>query len=152
MLTEQLESCKNIFEMSVYMNQYLIQALFRRKPTAHTLTIASVSDIIFRNKGMVLMDDVASQANMSFRNFERRFSEEVGIYPKLYARITRFFNAVENKMMNPAKKWTDIVYEGGFFDQAHFIKEVKTFSSKTPVEFFALSPPLKEDVIEEVCV
>jgi len=97
------------------------------------------------------MDKLASVANMSFRNFERRFSEEVGIYPKLYARITRFFNAVENKMMNPAKKWTDIVYEGGFFDQAHFIKEVKTFSSKTPVELFALSPPPKEDVTEEVC-
>ena len=74
------------------------------------------------------------------------------INPKLYARITRFFNAVENKMMNPAKKWTDIVYEGGFFDQAHFIKEVKTFSSKTPEEFFTLSPPPKEDVTEEVRV
>ena len=151
MLTEQLESCKDVFEMSGYMNQYLIQALLRCKHTTHTSTIAGVSDIIFKNKGLVLMDKLASVANMSFRNFERRFSEEVGIYPKLYARITRFFNAVENKMMNPAKKWTDIVYEGGFFDQAHFIKEVKTFSSKTPVELFALSPPPKEDVTEEVC-
>jgi AraC-like DNA-binding protein len=148
-LTEQLESCKDLLSMASHMNNYLIQVLLKRKHKAYTSTIANVSDIIFRNKGMVLMDDLAAHANMSFRNFERRFSEEVGVGPKLYARITRFFNAVENKMMNPHKKWTDIVYEGGFFDQAHFIKEVKTFSSRTPDELFTFSPPPKEDVKEE---
>ncbi len=77
---------------------------------------------------MVSLDALALNANMSFRNFERRFTDEVGTPPKLYARITRFYNALENKMLHPNKRWLDIANENGYYDQAHFIKEVKAFS------------------------
>lgn len=96
------------------------------------------------------VDKLALHANMSFRNFERRFVNEVGIPPKLYASITRFYNAIEHKMLHPEKSWTDITYEFGYFDQAHFIKEVKTFSSKTPDELFRYTPPVKENFLEKV--
>lgn len=105
---------------------------------------------ILQNKGIVSLDKLAHFANMSFRNFERRFIEEVGMSPKLYARIIRFYNAVENKMRHPEKSWTEITYEGGYFDQAHFIKEVKTFSAKTPDELFKYTPPPVEKFIERV--
>lgn len=55
-----------------------------------------------------------------------------------------------SKMMNPYKSWTDITYENGYFDQAHFIKEVKTFSSKTPDELFKYTPPPTENFIGKV--
>ena len=44
-------------------------------------------------------------------------------------------------MLHPDKTWTDITYENGYFDQAHFIREVKAFSSKTPEELFKETPP-----------
>ncbi len=50
-------------------------------------------------------------------------------------------------MLHPYKRWTDVVYENSYFDQAHFIKEVKTFSSKTPNELFKYTPPPKENFI-----
>lgn len=149
LLTEQLESCKTIFEMSRYMNIYLAKKLLQQKHNYYTNTLASVSNIIFENRGIVSVDSLSRYANMSFRNFERRFTEEVGMPPKLYVRITRFFNALENKMLYPYKKWTDIAYENGFFDQAHLIREVKAFSYKTPEELLTDSPPPKE-FIEKV--
>ena len=150
LVKEQLESSKDINEMGTYMNTYFIKKLLQQKHTYYTITIASISDIILQNKGVVCLDKLAHYANMSFRNFERRFIDEVGIPPKLYSRITRFYNAVENKMLHPEKSWTDITYESGYFDQAHFIKEVKTFSSKTPEELFKFTPPVVENFILKV--
>lgn len=57
---------------------------------------------------------------MSARNFEGRFIDEVGMPAKLYARITRFYNAIENKILHPDKQCAAITYENGYFDQAHF--------------------------------
>ena len=151
-LTEQLESCKDVFEMATHMNAYLTKMLLYQKHKIHTSVIANISNTIFRNKGIVSLDALALSANMSFRNFERRFVEEVGLPPKLYARITRFYNAVENKMLHPAKKWTDIAYESSYFDQTHFIKECRIFSSKTPEEFFKDTPPPAEDFITKVAL
>jgi AraC-like DNA-binding protein len=132
------------------MNTYLTKKLLQQKHKRHTTAVASVSNIIFRNRGVVSLDSLSRYANMSFRNFERRFTEEVGMPPKLYARITRFYNALENKMLHPHKRWTDIAYENGFFDQAHLIREVKAFSYKTPEELFTDTPPPTEDFIAKV--
>jgi AraC-like DNA-binding protein len=150
LLTDQLESSKDIFEMGTYMNSYLTGKMLRQKLKNHTIIISAVSDIIMRNKGVVSMDSLAKYANMSFRNFERRFIEETGMPPKLYARITRFYNALENKMLHPNKRWVDIANENGYFDQAHFIKDVLEFSSKTPQELFNDTPPPTEKFLVKV--
>lgn len=150
LIMEQLESSKDIYEMSCCMDAYFIRKLLQQKHKYYTTAIPAISNIILQNKGIVSLDKLANLANMSIRNFERRFIEEVGMSPKLYSRIIRFYNAVENKMLHPEKSWTDITYEGEYFDQTHFIKEVKTFSGKTPDELFKNTPPPAENFIEKV--
>ena len=150
LLTEQLESSKDISEMGMHMNTYLTGTLLGQKNKNYTNAIANISNGISKNKGVISLDSLAIYANMSFRNFERRFIDEVGMPPKLYARITRFYNALENKMMHPYKRWIDISNQYGYFDQSHFIKEVKAFSSKTPDELFKDTPPPTETFISKV--
>jgi AraC-like DNA-binding protein len=140
LLTEQFQSSADIVEMATCMNAYLIKMLLCQKHKIYTSIIAHISDIVLQYKGVVSVDALALYGCMSLRNFERRFMNEVGICPKLYARITRFYNALENKMLHPGKNWTDIVYENGYYDQSHFIKEVKLFSSKSPDELFKHTP------------
>jgi AraC-like DNA-binding protein len=41
---------------------------------------------------------------------------------------------------NPVTSLTALGYEAGFYDQAHFIKEFKTFTGDTPQEFFSDRP------------
>ncbi|MGK2862926.1 MAG: helix-turn-helix domain-containing protein [Chitinophagaceae bacterium] len=150
LIQEQLESSKDIGEMSGYMNAYLQKKLLSHKHNLYTTIIAGISHTISNNKGIVSIGRLAYDANMSRRNFERRFIENVGISPKLYLRITRFFNALENKMLNPQKNWTAISHEGGYFDQAHFIKECREFSLKAPEELFRYTPPPTENFIDKV--
>jgi len=150
LLQEKIEASKNIYEMGEHMNAYLGNLLLKQKHKINTITITSMSNVIFRNRGVVSLDNLSLLANMSLRNFERRFVDEVGISPKLYARITRFYNAVENKMLHINKTWTVIAYENGYFDQAHLIREVKEFSGKTPEQLFEYSPPPKENFLQKV--
>lgn len=149
-LTEQLTSSENIFEMGRYMDKFLTAILLRRKQKLYTARIATISSTIFHRKGVVSIDQLAYDANMSLRNFERKFIEEVGMSPKLYTRITRFFHALENKMLHPNKNWIVISHESGYFDQAHFIRECKEFSAQTPEELFRFTPPPTEHISHKV--
>ncbi len=150
LIQEQLESSKDIGEMGRYMNACLTAKILSHRQNYYTTIIAGISQNILNNKGIVSIDRLAYDANMSLRNFERRFIETVGIPPKLYLRITRFFNALENKMLHPQINWTAISHEGGYFDQAHFIKECREFSLKAPEELFRYTPPPTENFIEKV--
>lgn len=150
LLAEQLASQPDMKGMSDVMNWYLLKKLFRHKLKPNTDAVCAASDIILKNNGIVSIDYLARHVNMSFRNFERRFNEEVGMSPKLYARITRFFTALEDKALHPHKSWMDITYEYKYSDQAHFIREVKTFSFRTPDELFKVAPPVPETYITKV--
>lgn len=148
LLAEQFAGCADVHQMADIMNSYLIKKLLSQKHKPYTISMAAVSDEILKYKGNIQVDVLSGLANMSFRNFERHFIDEIGMPPKLYARIVRFYNAVENKMLHPEKTWTDITYENGYYDHAHFIKEVKTFSAKSPEELFSKTPPPKEKFTE----
>jgi AraC-like DNA-binding protein len=45
---------------------------------------------LFRSKGAVRIEELARLSGLSIRHYERRFTEELGMRPKLFARITRF--------------------------------------------------------------
>jgi AraC-like DNA-binding protein len=150
MLAEQLSEDIRIERIAAIMNAYLLRKLAGQRQKKHTVNICAASEVILKSRGMVNIDKLAYCANMSPRNFERRFSDEVGMAPKLYTRIARFFTAIEDKALHPYKSWTDIVYEYNFYDQAHFIKEVKNFSFKTPEELFMFTPPVAENYVSKV--
>jgi len=148
LLTEQLGSSTEIHQMAGYLDTYLLKKLLSRKQKFYTATIAAVSNCILNNKGLASIDTLASDSNMGFRNFERRFVEGIGIPPKLYIRITRFYNAIQYKMVHPEKSWTDIAYYHGYYDQSHFIKDSKEFCSRSPEDLFKHTPPPPENFID----
>lgn len=150
MLSEQMAEDIRIERITAIMDEYLLRKLLGQKLKNKTVSICAASDVILKNRGTVNIDKLAYVVNMSTRNFERCFKEEVGINPKLYARITRFFKAIEDKALNPHKSWSDIVYEFNFYDQTHFIKEVKTFSLKTPEELFKNMAHVYEEYFSKV--
>ncbi|WP_276504819.1 helix-turn-helix domain-containing protein [Terrimonas pollutisoli] len=149
-MREQLESSQDIAELGMYMDTYLVTKLLAQKHKHYTPVIANVANNILKNNGLASIDSLALYANMSLRNFERRFINEVGMPPKLFMRITRFYTALQDKMIDPQKSWTSICYNRGYFDQAHLIKEFREFTSKAPEELFRITPLLKESFSEKV--
>ena len=69
------------------------------------------------------------------RQLQRQFDGATGVSPKTLARTIRF-EAIRNRLIfEPDANLTDLAYEFGYTDQAHFIKDFKAFTNKTPGEF-----------------
>ncbi len=78
------------------------------------------------------MSDLARTAELSIRQFERRFRHEIGVAPKLYARIVRFEAALRFKAGAPQMPWTDIAHDLGYYDQMHMIHDFNRLSGDNP--------------------
>jgi AraC-like DNA-binding protein len=141
---EQLSLAKGLNEMCAIANQYLLLYLNKQKLYYPNDQITLISDLILKNYGVVNMDKLAYDANMSLRTFERHFTDQVGVPPKLFSCITRFNHAFDLKLRNPGMDWTSIVYESGYFDQMHLIKDFKRFTGNTPTSFLKQTPLTEE--------
>jgi AraC-like DNA-binding protein len=85
--------------------------------------IDHASRLMLAMRGRVRIDSLVERSGLSARHFQRRFTSQVGLSPKLYARTIRFDAALTAHRNEPMKPWTSIVHEAGYFDQAHFIRE-----------------------------
>jgi AraC-like DNA-binding protein len=85
-------------------------------------------------RGQVRIGDLARQLHTSPSPLEKRFRREVGATPKQFASLLRFRAILE--LCNLQPNLTAAAYEAGYFDQAHFIRDFKTFTGETPAKFF----------------
>jgi len=93
----------------------------------------ALNDMVHQH-GMVQLSDLYKTYTTNERKMERYFKTNIGLTPKFYCRILRFahiFKLVEAK----EKKWPEIAYSAGFFDQAHFIKNFKEFTGEEPGKY-----------------
>jgi AraC-like DNA-binding protein len=85
--------------------------------------------------GLVDLDEIASEARLSARQFRRRCLDESGVTPKHLCRILRFRRAYNEAFANP--DWADIAVLSGYFDQAHLIRDFREFTGRTPMAVFS---------------
>lgn len=69
------------------------------------------------------------------KNLIDQFKKFCGLTPKVFHRIFRFNTLLANINQKKEIIWTDIVYETGYSDQSHFIKEFQEFSGFNPTQF-----------------
>ena len=97
--------------------------------------VAAVANRFLSERGVLGIGDAAAEAELSVRQFERQFNEQVGVPPKLYARIVRFNAALEAKMSAPRRLWTDIAHDFGYYDQMHMVRDFEDFTGENPTAF-----------------
>ncbi|WP_018615151.1 helix-turn-helix domain-containing protein [Segetibacter koreensis] len=145
---ERLSAAKDLFEMKKLADKFLLSQLTNYETNAYD-NITSAASVICKTKGNTNIKNLAYEANMSLKSFEMKFKEQVGISPKLFARIVRFNYALMVKMKNPFKTWIDISNDCGYYDQMHFIREFKEFAGNTPASFYKETPLPFEDFRKE---
>ena len=79
---------------------------------------------------------VVAVSRMSASSLQRKFAKRVGVSPKLLIRITRLNYLWDRIRFDRAVDYQDLVFEGHYFDQAHFIKDFKSLTGETPGIFF----------------
>lgn len=102
---------------------------------------------IIKYGGMVKIDQLVKQTDLSNRQFERSFKVRMGVSPKFYSRLVRFTKAWLLKENNPSITWTNVAHECNYFDQMHLIRDFKMFANTNPTEIsesFAKQPFLLE--------
>jgi len=98
-------------------------------------SVGHASRLLITARGQMRIDDVVRRSGLSARQFQRRFAQQVGLTPKSYARLIRFDRVLVMRHDAPARPWTDILHELGYFDQAHFIREFRALAGIAPTGF-----------------
>jgi AraC-like DNA-binding protein len=83
----------------------------------------------------------ASQYNITPRYLQKLFLQYTGFTPKLYTKISRFQQSLK-LIAKHEGSFTSIAYDCGYFDQAHFIRDFKSFTGMTPSAYSAGSFPV----------
>jgi AraC-like DNA-binding protein len=78
---------------------------------------------------------VTDEVGLSAKRFIERFKIDVGITPKRYCRIRRFQRALARANGGGHVDWTRVALDCGYFDQAHFIHDFRSFAGLTPTEY-----------------
>jgi len=90
-----------------------------------------ISDPHFQENNLA---QLIEESGYSQKQFISLFKEYVGIAPKYFQRIVRFTEILAKIHKNEKLSWTEISYDCGFYDQAHFIKEFQHFCGVNPEE------------------
>lgn len=135
-LREQLLNTASIPQMFLIVEKFLLQqagdALHANTPSK--CVEYAVSNIM--NQPNILgFQQFSRQIGYSQKHFIDLFKKQVGVPPKQYLKIMRFQKAIQEIENNKSIQWSSIATESGFYDQAHFINDFKSFSGFTPNEY-----------------
>lgn len=99
---------------------------------------------ILAHNGVIILKTFRQNLSVSERQLERVFKDQVGLSPKMFARIIRFqsiFRALESE--SPAN-WSPLAFECGYYDQSHFLRDFKAFAGELPSSYFAKTYRMSE--------
>lgn len=111
---------------------------------------------LYATQGLGKIGEIAEALELSVRQLERGFQKDVGIAPKLLAKLIRFEEAQNRIWLDPNRSLTELAFDLGYADQAHFTREFKALAHISPSEFArytrsrATYPPLQITTLERL--
>ncbi len=129
-LHDQLANANSYDSIVEMVEHYLWKRVQSLKTEVHP--IEKVAQMISENPNSFNVTKMARFAFLSISQFERKFVQHMGITPKFYARINRFYKAYQIKDKNPKTDWLSIALETGYHDYQHLVKDFKQFSDTSP--------------------
>ncbi len=130
-VNEKLANCLHYTEMIDVIENYLLTCI-NKLSTSDIHPLDKVASCIFTNPSQFSLDRLASQACLCSRQFNRKFTERMGVGPKLYSRIVRFYKAYLYKEAHPQEDWLTIALLFGYTDYQHMVRDFKQFAQVTP--------------------
>jgi transcriptional regulator GlxA family with amidase domain len=129
-LYEQIGATLSYEKMISISENYFIKKLAGLKDNSHP--IDGIGRMILQNPQAFNLERTAKEACLSYRRLEKRFEQLVGITPKYFARISRFYEAFVLKESNPELDWLSVAVRTSYNDYQHMVKDFKAFSGVTP--------------------
>jgi AraC-like DNA-binding protein len=132
-VNEQLANAKNYDCMPFILDTYILRKITKLKKNEQP--IDKIGKMILENPQSFNLEKSAGKACLSHRQFEKRFVQQIGITPKHFSRICRFYQAYELKEHQPKLDWLSIAVQTGYSDYQHLVKDFKEFAGTSPNTF-----------------
>lgn len=79
--------------------------------------------------------DYCETTGIHQRNLERMFNKFIGVSPKGFLKLRRFQQCLKDILSNSYDDLTSLSFKHKFSDQAHFIRDFKSFTGSSPKQF-----------------
>ena len=113
----------------------LVLRLLRDNLHVDQLFRAQLNYILDR-RGQVEIRKLFSEFGISKVTLHKHFVQKMGLSPKAVSRIWRLNYFLDLKKQSSTDNLTQLALESGYYDQAHFIREFKSFFPDSPRQFF----------------
>lgn len=134
---EKLDAATTLFERIQCIESFLL-GLLNKNGNKQIDLVSGAIQIINKSRGQISSNQLADELGVSKRQLERKFAAYLGKSPKKFIKIVRFQNVLATSDNISEEKLSNLAYDNGYFDQAHFINDFKTHTGYTPKEFFRL--------------
>lgn len=138
-LYDKLSEAKTDSARFIFVESFLKTRIEKAGKVLNKRIVEGINQLSKIDKNMRI-DTLAEILNLSKRQMERVFLSEVGLAPKNFARVLRFQKVFALRNRKPYVSLTELAYECGFSDQAHFINDFKSLSGFTPKKYFKTYP------------
>lgn len=124
-----LRQCSDI-DAEVEKTWAFLEARLKPVPSAMIDLVAKI-DAWLSDSDSPLIDEIVEATGLSARQLARYTNRLYGAPPKLLARKYRALRCASQIVIDK-KNWNELCDEGNFYDQSHFIREIKQFLGHTP--------------------
>lgn len=134
LITNQIKATDD-FELVIQtLSEYITTVLKDRDHAYDTRFVQSLQKIY--QKFGHLNVETELNTGLSARQLRRIYNYYLGTSPKTFCKVVRFQYILNANPSIQKLKDDKLYFNAGFFDQAHFIKDFKTFYGVTPSEAF----------------
>ena len=116
----------------------LLDAFCRSELYLHNVELEPLDELLMHLRSVDELPSVAELANMAnvgIRSLQRHTRQALGISPKSYLQVLRFNRTLSELNAIDFAQWQDPVFDAGYYDQAHFIKDFKRFTGHAPTAY-----------------
>lgn len=116
------------------LEAFLVQRLNRNKRNNNKLKLVEcLCNDIYREGKPFSIENLSARYGFSERYIQKLFIDWVGLTPQRFFAVRRFNKSLE-LIRTSAESLTSIAFECGYYDQAHFIREFKSYTGLTPTQ------------------
>ncbi|AVP97098.1 hypothetical protein C7S18_07785 [Ahniella affigens] len=138
----QMSDCRARF---AELEHWLLCRL-RSQHAPHRLVSWAVANLQ-RSAGQGSVERLAAEAGVSRKYLGNLFQRDVGLSPKMLARVLRFQSALSLLAWRDTVPWVALAEHCGYYDQSHLTRDFQAFSGYAPGAFVRQARPDGQSVV-----
>lgn len=133
----------------IFLEEYTKFEKKKEKPFGKIELLITVKNMVYDSDGLMRVSTMAEKTGYSERYINKVFIEQMGFSPKTFCKMIQFQRSLEFLNYGAPDKMTEVAVYLGFYDQAQFIKDFRTYAGITPKQYLKLiqSEKYKDKII-----